>query len=111
MMVYIGVILNLLGALAAWLNLLEQNESLANIFLFILLASWLVSFIGIVVGVLGKKKAGGILVMVGSALFVPLGLIAIIGARTWMATSAEEGLHERRMAVGNTLRETNHGNS
>ena len=47
---------------------------------------------------MGKAKLGAICTMIGSALFIPLGAIAFIGARRVLDELEQRRFHERRVA-------------
>jgi hypothetical protein len=79
----IGVALNFLGALAIMANLSESSAlsgSSAAVVEAAIWLSWGISVLGLILGGLGNKKLGAILVIVGSILFVPMGLVAVFGA-------------------------------
>lgn len=71
----IGVALNFIGVLQVLLI------ELPLIFFLGFTCLWIISVFGLMMSLSPKSKAGPILVIIGSILFFPLGLIAVIGAR------------------------------
>lgn len=49
---------------------------------------------------IGKRKIGSILVIIGSAIFVPLGMVAIFGA-VRIKEPTQIDLEKRRQAIAN----------
>ncbi|WP_179402806.1 hypothetical protein [Burkholderia guangdongensis] len=91
----IGVVLNLLATLGVQAQTADLPDSSGKMILTIVVLVWALSLLGLILIAAGKKKAGGILVIVGSIAFVPLGLVAMIGARNVMK-AAKDDLAERR---------------
>lgn len=58
-----------------------RYEVLAGPFTIICIISWIISLIGAIFMVAKKYKSGLILVGIGSFIFMPIGFIAVIGAR------------------------------
>lgn len=94
---FIGLVLNLL-----WLGGLSQDyygfndAQLVEVATYICLGFWAVSLIGFIMMLAGKRKVGSILMIIGSIIFVPLGLVAIIGARRACNKDSMASLEERR---------------
>jgi hypothetical protein len=69
------------------------------------LGSVAISMVGAAMIAAGQKRSGAIAVIVGAITFVPLGLIAVVGARRVLdALTAQE--FERRRAAVRTLHNT-----
>jgi hypothetical protein len=60
---------------------------------------WAVAALGLLVHAAGARKPGAIMVIVGSIMFIPLGLVAIIGAKKMMKPSTEDIAERRRLAA------------
>jgi len=88
----VGVVLNLFGVIGLVAN--GMAEYMPMLFGIICLF-WVTSVIGIILHVSGMKKVGPTLVIIGSIVFIPLGLVAIFGAKKMKAKS-ENDLDERR---------------
>ncbi|MCX8618158.1 hypothetical protein J3U42_07120 [Gilliamella sp. B2923] len=88
-----GVIANWFGVLIAYLNSL--NELGYQILLPYTIISALISTLGILFAG-NNQKLAGILIIIGSILFVPLGLIGIFGGRKIINKANEKSLEERR---------------
>lgn len=88
-----GVIANWFGVLIIYMNSLQ--DKLYGIMLPIAFIFALISTVGILFA--GKnKKLAGILIIIGSILFVPLGLIGVFGAKKIISLANEATLEERR---------------
>ena len=88
-----GVVANWFGVLIVYLNSL--NELGYQILLPYTIISALISTIGILFAG-NNQKLAGILIIIGSILFVPLGLIGIFGGRKIINKANEKSLEERR---------------
>ncbi|MDR0779120.1 MAG: hypothetical protein LBF16_00270 [Pseudomonadales bacterium] len=85
-----GVCANLLAIIGAYMNLADSgSEEAARIVALIAGIFWALSVLGLVLMAAGKRRAGGILTIIGAVVFVPLGLIAVIGARSAMAEDTQ----------------------
>jgi hypothetical protein len=99
-----GVCANFLGVLLIYSNLVEDrrfDDATTNVIISIIVGFWALSVLGLILVGIGKRKAGGILTIIGAIPFVPLGLIAVFGARSAMMAGNEKGnsgqdLDERR---------------
>ncbi|MFC0338098.1 hypothetical protein [Kushneria avicenniae] len=106
-----GIVLNFLYIL--YVNgVMRHDPSTGNmpdgvwqVLVGVLLISWLISLSGLVMMWLGKKRPGGIAAIVGAVIFVPLGLVAIIGARRVMSSNDSDTLADRRVAAGRSTEE------
>jgi hypothetical protein len=95
-----GIVINLFGCLGILNNSLEsESASFAYGFFYALLAFWLISVVGAVFALMGKRKLGGILVIIGSIAFMPIGLIGIFGAKRLMKPSLVKDLDDRRDSI------------
>jgi len=93
-----GVCANLIAVMGVYVNLSETgSEQFAMSFTLFALAFWVLSLIGLILMGAGKRNVGGILTMIGAFLFVPLGIIAILGARSVM-NSGQDMDERRRLA-------------
>ncbi|MDR2207352.1 MAG: hypothetical protein LBE22_00005 [Azoarcus sp.] len=72
-----------------------------NMALF-MFAFWALSVVGLIIMAAGNRKVGGVLAIIGSILFVPLGLIAMFGVRSVMNSEQDESLDERRRLASTT---------
>lgn len=99
-----GVIANWCGVLIVYLNAL--NDYSYNMMLPFVIISALISTIGLIIAAAGSKKIGGILVIIGSILFIPLGLIGIFGGKKVMGADDAQTLEMRR----NQLKQNNQHN-
>jgi|GEM_PF-2352335 len=85
-MAIIGVVVNLLGMFVVIAQV--DDDSVGSIFIAVAVLSWLISALGLILmKVLRSAKPGAILTIIGSVIFVPAGLIAIIGARKMLRSS------------------------
>jgi len=90
-----GICANLIAIMGIYINASETgSEQFAMYFTLFALAFWVLSLIGLILMSAGDHKLGGILIIIGAIFFVPLGLIAILGARAVM--SGGQDLNERR---------------
>ncbi len=60
---------------------ISSNDQDALIFFWITLPFLILNSIGIIIILLGKPKIGSTLFLIGSIIFVPIGLIGAIGAK------------------------------
>lgn len=88
-----GIIVNWLGVLIVYLNSL--NHTTYQIFLPLAIISALISTLGILFAK-NNQKLAGTLIIIGSILFIPLGLIGIFGGRKIISHNNEETLEQRR---------------
>ncbi|MCX8582571.1 MULTISPECIES: hypothetical protein [unclassified Gilliamella] len=88
-----GVIVNWLGVLIVYLNSL--NNSAYQMLLPLVIISALISTLGILFAK-NNQKLAGTLIIIGSILFIPLGLIGIFGGRKIINKANEKTLEERR---------------
>ena len=96
-MMIIGVIVNFLIALS-----LSVNPELPSI-MWIILTLWAaIGILGIILTAAKPSKVGPIVVIVSAILFVPIGLIAALGARKAMdeLTKAEFEKKEKKKEQG-----------
>jgi hypothetical protein len=79
----VGVVMNLIGLMAFLPGRITGTLSpfVAMLLLCLAAAFWTLSLAGLVVARSGRMKAGGVMVAIGSAFFIPLGIIGVIGAR------------------------------
>ncbi|TVU70184.1 hypothetical protein [Cobetia crustatorum] len=103
MLLVVGLALNLLFVLFFPQIAADRDMSgdTAFVFQMSLFASWCISVFGAALLKVGKHKAGFILVAIGSLLFVPLGLVAMIGARKLKEKDQGSSLEARREALAN----------
>jgi hypothetical protein len=97
-----GVCANLLGVVGIYFNAIEVSEEFAMNFTLFALAFWALSAFGLILMATGKRKLGGVLTIIGAVLFVPLGIIAILGARSAMNNGQSKDLDERRRLASTT---------
>lgn len=62
------------------------------LWLFVALAA-----VGVITMLVGQRRAGAMLALVGSAVFIPIGLVGAIGARQVLDQIEEEGIAQRRL--------------
>ncbi|WP_251978931.1 hypothetical protein [Salinicola avicenniae] len=74
----------------------EPGRSVPSVLLYMTGGAWVVAVIGAVMIGLGKRRAGSIVVIIGSIVFIPLGLITIFGARKAASGAEEPSLQQRR---------------
>jgi hypothetical protein len=86
----LGTALNL--ALAAVVKLTGEYSWLGTV----LLAFGLVVVLGLGLVAAGQRKAGAYVVLVGSIAFVPLGIVAIFGARKLLDELGQEQFQAKR---------------
>ena len=75
----IGTVVNAFMVMTTSVGL--AGEVYATIFSLIMLGFLLISIIGLFLSAFNQSKFGPILVIVGSVIFIPIGIIAILGAR------------------------------
>ena len=98
-----GVCANFIGVIAIYFNLAETgSEQLAMNFTLFAFAFWALSVLGLILMGAGKRKLGGILTIIGAILFIPLGLIAMFGARSAMNSEQGQDMDERRRLASTT---------
>lgn len=97
-----GIVVNLIVSFGTLSNLMKPgSERMASILFLLMLGCWVLSVIGMLAALLGKRKLGGTLVITGSVIFVPIGLIAMIGARKVMNADLDGDLAARRKVAAN----------
>ncbi|MDR2625768.1 MAG: hypothetical protein LBC37_05490 [Zoogloeaceae bacterium] len=96
----IGVALEFLAALGFSDRLMSEMHM--PVLVSIIWLSWAIAALGLVVNATGAKKPGAIMVIAGSVLFVPLGLVAIFGARKMMAMDQLKGDLDARRQLAAT---------
>ncbi|QEM81537.1 hypothetical protein [Halomonas binhaiensis] len=93
----VGLLLNLLFTLALMGGIFtDYDTDFASSFGTVLLGLWGLSVLGFVLAMAGSRKWGSILVIVGSIVFIPLGIVAMIGARKLREADANDDLEARR---------------
>jgi hypothetical protein len=90
----VGVVLNVLAALVLLANPLVGGTA-GEIVSALACGFAGLSVLGLVLGFAGSRKIGGILVIIGGVLFIPLGLVAVIGGKKMM-NPVDEDLEARR---------------
>ena len=105
-MIIASIVIN---GLASLLFLIGQTDEYAGLegvilgFFGLMMAFWACSLVGAVLIKAGNPKTGAVLVMIGCALFVPIGLIGVFGAkkvreelksREFMGARPEAGQYE-----------------
>ncbi len=75
----IGVIINVVLAAATFAGL--SGERFSGTFKLIMLFFLSISFVGLIISAFFKRKTGPYLVIVGSIVFFPIGIVAMLGAR------------------------------
>ncbi|RQG99567.1 hypothetical protein [Paraburkholderia dinghuensis] len=77
----VGLFLNLLASLGIFSYLLHHvGVQEAAWFFATFLVVWSFIIIGFIMQIAGKRKGGAALITIGSLVFIPLGLVAIIGS-------------------------------
>lgn len=107
MLLMVGLTLDLLFVVFFPQIAADRHMSADTTFAFqmTLFASWCICVFGGAMLKIGKHKAGFILVAVGSLLFVPLGLVALFGARKLKEKHTESTLEARREALASNDKE------
>lgn len=82
---FIGLVLNLLWTFGLSQDLYGFNAQIVEMGTYLGIGFWSLSVVGFLMMLSGKRKVGFVLLVIGSIIFFPLGLVAILGAR--MATS------------------------
>lgn len=104
-----GVIANWVGVLLVYLNGFEERMYAA--FLPYAASLAMISLIGLILAANNKNKIGGILIIIGSVIFIPLGLIGVFGGRKIINRVTEEKtkeqLEKRREKLKEKLTENN----
>ncbi|MBZ9557851.1 MULTISPECIES: hypothetical protein [unclassified Modicisalibacter] len=87
-----GVTLNVLLAAAVSFNVTQDLSGTAStVFLSLIGASLAATVIGFLVAVSSRNvRLGGVMMIVGSVIFVPGGLVAIFGAKRLMSKSMQD---------------------
>jgi uncharacterized membrane protein len=90
-----GIIANWFAVLIFYLNaLLNYDEASRTLLPFAIIFS-LVATVGLIIAT-NNKKIGGVLIIIGSIFFIPLGLIGVFGGRKIMSQEIARSLDERR---------------
>jgi hypothetical protein len=77
----VGLILNLVASVAVFSYLLHQvGVQQAAWFFATFLVTWAFLIIGFIMQVAGKRKGGAVLITIGSIVFIPVGLVSIVGS-------------------------------
>lgn len=77
----VGLILNLVASVGIFSYLLHHvGIQPAATFFAIFLVVWAFIIIGFIMQLAGKTRVGALLISIGSLVFVPVGLVAIIGS-------------------------------
>ncbi|OCG21795.1 hypothetical protein [Gilliamella sp. App4-10] len=90
-----GIIANWLAVLIFYLNTSLNYDEASRTLLPFAIISVLVATIGLIIAT-NNKKIGGVLIIIGSIFFVPLGLIGVFGGRKIMSRENARSLDERR---------------
>ncbi|MEQ5841240.1 hypothetical protein BWP39_12670 [Paraburkholderia acidicola] len=103
--VVIGLFANLLMSYAAYSDFADMAAmglppSITSILLYVLVFFWVLSLAGLILILTGKKKPGAIMVIVGSVIVIPVGLVAIIGARNVIKSLGNDLDARRKLAPG-----------
>ena len=85
--------MNLLVSMAASVQAAEMGSS-GEILMLIVWPFFGISALGLILGAMDMKKAGGILVIIGSIFFIPIGLIGVFGGKKMM--SGTDNIEARR---------------
>lgn len=93
----LGVVLNMLAALALLANPIDGG-TFGEVVSALAWGFAGLSVLGLLLGVAGSRKVGGILVIIGGVMFIPLGIVAIIGGKKMMNPVAEDLEARRRLA-------------
>jgi hypothetical protein len=80
----LGLVLNSLVTLSLFFN-----DDIGPVFAGVMLVFWAISMLGLILILAGEKGIGAILVFVGSIAYVPLGLIAVAGAKKVLVASKQ----------------------
>lgn len=92
-----GVIANWFGVLIIYINLSYRYSSY-SIFLLIAIIFALISTIGLILAAL-DKKIGGVLIIIGSVFFVPLGLIGVFGGKNVLKEMNEYAVEQKNKII------------
>ncbi|QBQ96444.1 hypothetical protein [Paraburkholderia pallida] len=77
----VGLILNLVASVGIFSYLLHHvGIQPAAMFFATFLVVWALIIIGFIMQLAGKTRIGALLISIGSLVFVPVGLVAIIGS-------------------------------
>ncbi|QIQ21379.1 hypothetical protein [Zophobihabitans entericus] len=112
----IGMLANLLGVYGMYMESVTQYEYYGNYdsvyetVAIIMGISWGISLLGLILVIAGQKKPGAILIIIGSVIFVPLGLIAVFGASRIIKSLQDDDLVVRRMVLNNQSNPANPNN-
>jgi hypothetical protein len=77
----VGLVLNLLASVGIFSYLLHHvGIQQAAWFFATFLVVWAFIIIGFIMQIAGKRKGGAALITIGSLVFIPIGLVAIVGS-------------------------------
>ncbi|ALM53973.1 hypothetical protein [Halomonas huangheensis] len=97
--VFVGLVLNLLWTFGLSQDFYGFNNAQAvEVGTYLCIGFWSLSVVGFLMMLSGKRKAGSVLVIIGSVIFVPLGLVAIIGARKATSKDRDASLEGRELS-------------
>ncbi|WP_128331861.1 hypothetical protein [Apibacter sp. HY039] len=103
--IIVGIIANLIPLLSFCFQIIEDSTILAYTFIVVISLFWILSVIGAMI-LPKKRKAGAIMVIIGSFIYIPIGFIAIIGARKLLDKKKLTDLEERRKISRNLSQES-----
>lgn len=78
-LILVSLVINFLVALSVLGR--GAGEEFLMIFFLVMLAFWILSVVGTIMIAGGGRKKGAWLVIIGCAVYVPIGLIGVFGAR------------------------------
>lgn len=94
-----GVIANWFAIMIIFVNGL-QDRAYQSLLPFAIIFA-VISLVGLIIAISGNNKVGGVLIIIGSILFVPLGLIGVFGGKKVMNLSTDTDLDSRRKKIEN----------
>lgn len=96
--IFSGLVLTLLWLLAFMNGLFDSpgQVDLPSIFYYICFSFWGISLVGVILMLTGLTRVGGILVVAGAIIFIPLGIVTIIGVKKIMQRDSDATLEQRR---------------
>ncbi|GEN22964.1 hypothetical protein HCU01_09130 [Halomonas cupida] len=93
---FIGLVLNLLWTFGLSQDLYGfNNAQIVEVGTYLCIGFWSLSVVGFLMMLTGKRKVGSVLLIIGSIIFVPLGLVAILGARKATSKDTDASLEGR----------------
>ncbi|MWN30949.1 hypothetical protein GQ597_03510 [Gilliamella sp. Pra-s65] len=90
-----GIIANWFAVLIFYLNSSLNRDEASQIVLPFAIIFALIATLGLIVAT-NNKKIGGILIIIGSIFFIPLGLIGVFGGKKVVSQENAKSLDERR---------------